>query len=310
MRTLLLLILPLLLPAASARADSLNDALRMVEEGRYDQARSLLQTLVDGGNMKAHFELGTMYLEGLGTPKDHRRAFRLLRKAAEHGVPPAQFNLAMMYLKGLGVAPDSAKAYAWMRRADSNDLYAANYTLGLWSWLGIGTQRDPAAAARYFHDVLRLEDDEEVLNRARYYYGLACLEEPTEERGYEEAYGAFHRLAETGHGEAMYYLGIIHFQGLYKAPSWKWALHWMERAGRAGHTPAYHALAGWRAEGVGVLQDYIEALKWEMIAAGGEELAPEQELGAWLMANLPPHAVEEARRRSAAWSSEPESRSE
>ena len=60
--------------------------------------------------------IGSMVsLEGVAEEIDDAAA--LLRAAAEHGNAEAQYDLGLMYLEGLGVKQDNAEAYAWIRTA-------------------------------------------------------------------------------------------------------------------------------------------------------------------------------------------------
>ncbi len=54
-------------------------------------------------------------LEGVAQEVDDTAAS--LRAAAEQGDASAQYNLGVMYLEGLGVKQDSVEAYAWIRTA-------------------------------------------------------------------------------------------------------------------------------------------------------------------------------------------------
>lgn len=50
-------------------------------------------------------------------PNDYIKAVHWLRKAAEQGDANAQFELGAMYLKGLGVIENEVQAYAWLSLA-------------------------------------------------------------------------------------------------------------------------------------------------------------------------------------------------
>jgi len=56
----------------------------------------------------------TVSLEGIAQESD---TAALLRAAAEQGGAEAQYNLGLMYLEGLGVKQDNVEAYAWIRTA-------------------------------------------------------------------------------------------------------------------------------------------------------------------------------------------------
>ncbi len=50
----------------------------------------------DAGNAQAQFNLGVMYVQGEGVPKDDAKAVKWYQKAAAQGHADAQFNLAAM----------------------------------------------------------------------------------------------------------------------------------------------------------------------------------------------------------------------
>ena len=54
----------------------------------------------------AQSNLGLMYQEGEGVPKDSAEAVKLYRKAADQGSPAAQCNLGCMYVYGACVPKD------------------------------------------------------------------------------------------------------------------------------------------------------------------------------------------------------------
>ncbi len=57
----------------------------------------------------------TVSLDGVAQEFDDTAAS--LRAAAEQGNAEAQYNLGLLYLEGLGVKQDNAEAYAWIRTA-------------------------------------------------------------------------------------------------------------------------------------------------------------------------------------------------
>jgi TPR repeat protein len=61
--------------------------------------------------------LGTMYLYGVGMPRDNANAFRWFQRSAEHGNVHAMYSAAVMAETGLGTARDRALARAMYRRA-------------------------------------------------------------------------------------------------------------------------------------------------------------------------------------------------
>ena len=69
------------------------------------------------GDPIAQFELGTMYANGVGIPKDDAEAVIWFRRAAEHGNADARYTLALRYDNGQGVEKDGSQALDWYQKA-------------------------------------------------------------------------------------------------------------------------------------------------------------------------------------------------
>ena len=79
----------------------------------------------DQGDAEAQYNLGLMYVNGEGVPKDDAEAVRWYRLAAEQGDASAQHNLGVMYANGRGVLKDSVLAHMWSNIAGANGHEAA-----------------------------------------------------------------------------------------------------------------------------------------------------------------------------------------
>lgn len=76
-----------------------------------------LSSLNADDEASAQFNLGVIYEEGRGVPKDAIEAAKWYRLAAEQGHAGAQAGLAAMYADGRGVAKDEAEALHWFHKA-------------------------------------------------------------------------------------------------------------------------------------------------------------------------------------------------
>ena len=103
-----------------AIADSLSDAKSAYNAGNYEKAAKLLVTQAQQGNAEAQFNLGLMYDNGQGVPKDYKEAAKWYRLAAEQGDALAQANLGLMYSNGQGAPQDYVLAYMWTNIAAAN----------------------------------------------------------------------------------------------------------------------------------------------------------------------------------------------
>ena len=104
------------LPSMSA-ADKFLDGMRAHDAGHFVTAIRLWRPLAENGDVRAQFNLGTMYDLGQGVARDFSEAVKWFRRAAEQGHGDAQYNLAAMYYLGYGVARDYVKAHKWFNIA-------------------------------------------------------------------------------------------------------------------------------------------------------------------------------------------------
>ncbi len=79
------------------------------------EAFRLLKLSMDHGYLPAIADLAQCYGYGIGTRMDDAEAFRLFTKAAEAGDPYGMAMLSMMYVNGDGVKKDPKKAEEWSR---------------------------------------------------------------------------------------------------------------------------------------------------------------------------------------------------
>jgi len=89
-----------------------------------------LQRAAKHGNPDAQNNLGQMYEDGEGVPKNYVLAAQWYRKAAEHvadlgGAGQGRNNLGLLYLRGLGVPKDYVQAYMWFSVAGVESNLAA-----------------------------------------------------------------------------------------------------------------------------------------------------------------------------------------
>ncbi|MCL9982947.1 MAG: sel1 repeat family protein [Erythrobacter sp.] len=84
----------------------------MVEKNAVEAARWYRQA-ASAGASGAQYNLGNLYAQGIGVPRDYAQAANLYRLAARQGSAPAQTDLGALYSKGLGVTENNYKGYLW-----------------------------------------------------------------------------------------------------------------------------------------------------------------------------------------------------
>ncbi len=82
-------------------------------------ALRLWRPLAAQGHAYAQYNLGGMYHEGQGVPRDYAEAVKWYRKAAKQGYSQAQFNVGVMYGEGTGVPQNNVQAHMWFSLAAS-----------------------------------------------------------------------------------------------------------------------------------------------------------------------------------------------
>ena len=92
------------------------------------------------GDVKAQFNLGTIYDEGKeGVEQDDKEALKWYRLAAEQGDVEAQFNVGQMFRRGRGILkPDFQEAIRWYRRAAEQGHEESQVNLGGLYFIGKG----------------------------------------------------------------------------------------------------------------------------------------------------------------------------
>ena len=119
-RTIARLVAMLVIAACTFQAKAevtAEQALAAYEQGNFEEAFTLWQTLADGGNEEAQFQLGLMYDKGQGVNEDPAAAVQWYTRAAEAGHIKAQHYLGILYEYGRGVEKDLEMAKQWYAKA-------------------------------------------------------------------------------------------------------------------------------------------------------------------------------------------------
>jgi hypothetical protein len=113
MKTIRIMVLPLLLTMHGLASGGTNGGHAAFNQGDYDTALREWRPLAEQGNPGAQLNLGFMYDNGYGVPQNYKEAIKWYRKAAEQGNDRAQYNLGLMYDSGYGVPQDYVQAHMW-----------------------------------------------------------------------------------------------------------------------------------------------------------------------------------------------------
>jgi len=113
----------------------------------YVQSAAWFRKAADQGNATAQWSLGAAYNFGQGVTKDYAQAAFWYSKAAAQGNAEAQCYLGQLYLNGQGVTQDFGQAAVWYRKAAEQGNAVAQLNLGSMYRTGQGVPKDDTQAA-------------------------------------------------------------------------------------------------------------------------------------------------------------------
>ena len=136
--------------AVPAGAESKEAYDLAVERGDYATAMRELRPLAEQGLAAAQFNLGLLYANGQGVPKDDAQARQWYEKAAAQGHADAQVNLGILLVYGRGVTQDYKIAAYWLRLSANQGNDLAQRKLGLMYERGDGVLQDYVRAYMWY----------------------------------------------------------------------------------------------------------------------------------------------------------------
>jgi TPR repeat protein len=146
-------LLPILVLCASvAFGQEQKTVGKLVTEAKHGDKAALqkLITLGNAGNADAQVNLGALYEQGSGVPKDYAQAVNWYRKAAAQGDAEGEIRLGGMYYDGHGVPKDVVQIANWYRKAAEQGNPKGQYSLGVLYSNGDGVPKDHVEAATWY----------------------------------------------------------------------------------------------------------------------------------------------------------------
>lgn len=257
--------------AAPAVEDPLDRAAWHVSAGEHEAALQLVLPLAEKGEAAAQHILGTLYLRGLGVPRDVDTALEWLGRAAEQDFTQSQLLLANLLALGEDVLRDSERAAYWYRRAAELGVAEAQNSLGVALGAGDGVEKNEAEAVEWY-----LKAAEQGMVAAQANLGVSLLRGTGVERDPAQAVVWLLRAAEQGSGWAQYYLGNAYRAGDGVEQDHVLAVVWWRRAAQQGYAYAENNLGTMYARGLGVEIDDGRAAYWlaSSLRHGNTEAGP------------------------------------
>jgi len=189
------------------------------------------------GHAAAQNDLGWLYQNGWGVPRDAGQALYWYRQAATRGDAAAQVNLGWMYENGRGVARDHLEAMRWYRQAAAQNNPIAADNLGVLHRDGLGVPRDYVEAVVWFRRSAAAGNAWGQTNLGWMYengWGVP--------RDYAEAMTWYRRAAAQGNALAQNNLGVLYRDSLGVPRDLDQALAWFRKAAAGGEPRAQQSL--------------------------------------------------------------------
>jgi len=262
--------------AANARMDlGVRETLSQQEQDKGDvqtpRTESSLTRLSDlrrraeGGDGKAQFELGRIYMVGLDVAQDYHQAAKWYERAADQGFAAAQFLMGFLYEQGKGVRQDYTRALDYYRAAaDQGHATAANSLANLYLH-GLGAPKNIGTALKWYQFSAEHGDAAGQCNLATFYFVGKGVP-----KDYGEAARWFRAAAEQGFPAAENNLAFVHFKGEGVVKDYRETFKWLSRAAEQGYAQAQINLGDLYVQGQGVSLDYVAAYTWYTLGSVGD----------------------------------------
>jgi TPR repeat protein/uncharacterized RDD family membrane protein YckC len=255
--------------------------LGLIAAGLYALQRrpAALQKAANQGNAMAQNNLGWLYQNGEGVPKDLGKAAELYQKAADQGNAFGQNNLGWLYRNGEGVPKDLGKAAElYQKAADQGNVLGQN-NLGWLYQNGEGVPKDLGKAAELYQ---KAADQGNALGQNNLGWLYQNGEGVPKDLG--KAAELYQKAADQGNALAQANLAWLYRSGQGVPKDLKKGAELYQKAADQGNADARTNLAWLYQSGQGVPKDLKEAAELYQKAADQGDASAQANLG-WLYEN-------------------------
>lgn len=224
----------------------------------YGRAVQRIQKLAENGDPNALFHMGKLTVLGIGVPQNMRMAETWYHKAIEAGEMRAHCNMGWIYLYGFGeIPPNKDEAYRLLSLGAENGVFIAKASLGLMLLQGDGVPADPERGLQ-----LLSASFEAGYTQAGNHLAEAYLIGKYIPRDIEIGHDWLAKAAATGDERTMATLGYYLVAGSYGKTDIGRGITLLQDAAEKGYAQACQWLGNFYRNGQGVLRDGDKALEW------------------------------------------------
>ena len=251
-----------------------DESVAAYKHGDYNIALPGFKLMAEQGNAIAQYNVGLMFANGQGVPKDEQKALVWYRKSADQGNPDAQYNLGLMYFYGQGVQKDGQQATTWFRKSAAQGNANAQHNLGVLFDRGEGVPKDAQQAVMWYRKAA-----EQGYADAQFNLGSMYENGDGVPKDDQQAVMWFRKAAEQGNASAQASLGQKYYFGEGAPKNGHQALEWFRKAAEQGHASAQYNLGLAYYKGDGIPKDEQQSLEWFRKAAEQGHASAQYNLG-------------------------------
>ena len=153
-------------------------------------------------------KIGWMHQQGLGVPRDPKKAYNLYLKAAEKGDGWSMHALGAIYWEGNGVAKDAQKAFQWYLKSALGDYAQSMYITALLYSAGKGIEKNDQTSFQWMKKAA-----ENGMVDAMHHVGAYYSAGTGTARNEAAALGWFRKAATKGHADSMHNIAYMYSKG-------------------------------------------------------------------------------------------------
>lgn len=231
-----------------------------------DEVIEWLRMAAERKNSRGQYWLAVTLL-GTNDEENIREGMLWLQQASFDGYPNAMYRLSLEYYLGRRIPRDDKKAFALMEKAAlEKNLAKAFDMLGDFYMRGIGVKSDLKKAVICY----RVGAENKIPNSMFWYGRVLCDGFNDVEKDVPKGYMLIKEAAEMGNTDAMKHIGLDYYYGGIAKKNEKEAFKWIEKAYIGGDWYAIALLGDFYMFGVGVKADREKAIELYKIAADKE----------------------------------------
>lgn len=254
-------------------------------EQDFAEAYRLFMEEVEEGNVLAMYDLGRMFMDGLGMEIDVPATQEWYKKALDafleietkKSSPYVQYRIGKMYNAGLGTAQDYLEAADWFHMAAKKNYKYAQYSLAGLYYQGYGVDQSYEKAFDLYGKSARQNNPYAAYELAKMYRDGLGTEKKQDKANqhFESAFTGFVALEADSHDDKLQYrLGQMLYTGTGTEQDITAATEYFEKSAKTGNVNAQYMLGKIYLESSAGDESIEKAISWLTRAAeNGNSLA-------------------------------------